>query len=59
MALESVQQRIAANAIKPNRYISKKPDWKYQHKYAPRTVKGAITDEIKIAGLLKKLGKDF
>jgi len=44
LKIESAQYRIASNPHKINRFIGKKANWYYQHKYATRTGQNCVAD---------------
>jgi len=44
LKVESAQYRIGSNTHKINRYIGKKANWYYQHKYSTRTVTNCRDD---------------
>lgn len=73
LKIGSAQYRLQSNAYKINRYIGKRANWYYQHKYSLRTQqncemdKGIIAQHVgnletqfaKFNKMLEKLGKDI
>jgi hypothetical protein len=57
--VESAQYRIGNGAKKINRYIGKKANWYYQHKYANKNVANCEMDKKTIEGDLVKLTKVY
>ena len=54
LKVESAQYRLANNSGKINRYISKRPVWAYQHKYASKSINQCEEDRAIVQGELKK-----
>jgi hypothetical protein len=44
LKIDSAQYRLASNPTKINRYIGKKANWYYQHKYAIKTAHNCAMD---------------
>jgi hypothetical protein len=57
--VSSAQYRIGNNAKKINRYIGKKQNWYYEHKYAVKAVKACDEDREIVEGDLKTLSAAF
>lgn len=55
LAIESAQYRLGGNPHKINRYIGKRADWYYQHKYSVRTATNCASDKKTVEDLLGKL----
>jgi hypothetical protein len=55
LKVESAQYRLASNPKKINRYIGKKANWYYQHKYSLRTGSNCEMDKGEVAKDLKTL----
>jgi len=49
LKVESAQYRLESNAKKINRYIGKKANWYYQHKYSLRTGSNCEMDKAEVA----------
>jgi DNA topoisomerase VI subunit B len=58
-AVESAEHRITTNAKKMRKYLDKKAEWKYQHKYSTRTTKACIMDKDTVGELVNKLRQDW
>jgi hypothetical protein len=59
LKIESAQYRIENNAGKINRYIGKKPNWYYQHKYALRSAGSCEEDKALVFTELAKLTEAY
>lgn len=59
LAVESAQHRLNLNVKKIRKYIDKKSDWKYQHKYSVRTTRACRMDKATVMELRGKLAKSF
>jgi len=55
LSVESAQYRLGGNPHKINRYISKRADWYYQHKYSVRTATNCAADKKTVEEGLAKL----
>lgn len=55
LKIESAQYRLAGNPHKINRFIGKKANWYYQHKYAVRTADNCEMDKKTVEGEIAKL----
>jgi len=59
LKIESAQYRIQSNAHKINRYIGKKANWYYQHKYAVRTATNCEMDKGLVGKDLETLNAEY
>ena len=59
LKIESAQYRLAGNPHKINRFIGKKANWYYQHKYAVRTADNCEMDKKTVDGEIAKLTAEY
>lgn len=59
LAVESAQHRVKTNIGKIDTYVSKRPMWKYQHKYATKLTQSCMYDKDQFAERLNILGKEY
>jgi hypothetical protein len=59
LKIESAQYRLQSGTHKINRYIGKKANWYYQHKYAAKTTVNCESDKVEVETVVKALEVEF
>jgi hypothetical protein len=59
LAIESAQYRLSNNPSKINRYLGKRQNWYYQHKYSLKTGTNCETDKKAVEELMMKLKGEY
>lgn len=57
LSCESAQKRINGLEMKLSKYLGKRPEWKFQHKYSQRMGNSCVRDSTEVSGQIAEIDK--